>query len=217
MDETKSEVSEETKNIIRVLSIDIGYVNLAYCIVDFNIEQHTFNLVHTEKARIGEKKHTCCTLSTALMNFFNDIEILDDNIDYVLIENQVSRSTKNTTLGYSSFAHFYTRSLYADHDMIVKFISPRDKFKAVENYIPGTLEKYETDSTTAKSADLKKLSILICKDLCNDYKLEKGLEALKVYKKKDDLSDVLLQSFAFDMPKYSNAGNPVRIKRRMRR
>lgn len=102
--------------------------------------------------------------------------------------------------------------------MNVKFVSPRDKFKAVENYFPGILEKYETDSATARSSDLKKLSIKICQDICTDLNIEKGLEALKEYKsKKDDVSDVLLQSFAFNLPKYSNAGNPVRIKRRRRR
>lgn len=210
--QTPSETSE-TKNV-RVLSIDIGVKNLAYCITEFNSEEHTFELINTDKVCIGEVKHTCQKLCVSLIDFFDNLEIED--IDHVLIENQISRSIKNTTLGYSCYSYFYTKSLYSEHDMNVQFISPRDKFKAVENYFPGILENYDIDSTKAKSADLKKLSILICKDLCNQYNIEKGLEALKVYKKKDDLSDVLLQSFAFDMGKYSNSGNPVRIKRRRR-
>jgi len=215
--ETQSEISETPLTVKRVLSIDIGIKNLAYCITDFFSEGHNFELIHTDKVCIGEVKHTCQKLCVSLIDFFDNEEIINNkNIDHVLIENQISRSIKNTTLGYSCYSYFYTKSLYSENEMNVQFISPRDKFKAVENYFPGILENYETDSTKAKSADLKKLSILICKDLCTEYNIEKGLEALKVYKKKDDLSDVLLQSFAFDMTKYSNSGNPVRIKRRRR-
>ena len=205
---------------MRVLSVDIGVINLAFCVVDFDIDDHTFELVHSEKVCIGSMKDTCHKLSTALIDFFDESEIVNEKpLDYVFIENQISRAIKNTVLGYSCCSYFYTRSLYCDHNMHVHFVSPRDKFKAIESYFPGILENYDTNSATAKSADLKKLSIQIATDLCTDLQVEKGLEALKNYKKKDDISDVLLQSFAFGVPKYRAnstraSGNPLRIKRK---
>jgi len=203
---------------VRVLSIDIGIINLAFCIVEFDEDNHTFELIHTEKVCIGSMKDTCHKLCVSLIDFFDNLEILEDlHIDHVLIENQISRAIKNTVLGYSCLSYFYTKSIYSEHEMNVKFVNPRDKFKAIESYLPGTLEKYETDSTKAKSADLKKLSIKICTDLCTELNIEKGLEALRVYKKKDDISDILLQSFAFNMTKYGRNENPLRIKRRRRR
>ena len=205
---------------MRVLSIDIGIINLAFCIVDFNLEEHTFELIHSEKVCIGNMKDTCHKLSTSLIDFFDESEIVNEKpLDYVFIENQISRAIKNTILGYSAISYFYTKSLNCEHNMHVHFVSPRDKFKSIESYFPGILENYDINSQTAKSADLKKLSIQIATDLCNDLQIEKGLEALKNYKKKDDISDVLLQSFAFGVSKYRAnstraSGNPLRTKRR---
>ena len=203
---------------VRVLSIDIGIVNLAYCIVEFDIENHEFDLIHVEKTSIGHMKQNCQVLAVELINFMNSCEKINDKpLDYILIENQISRSIKNTVLGYACYSYFYTKSQLTDNGSEVRFISPINKFKAIDSYFPGLLERYGTDQTKAYSKDLKKLSVEISKDVFEELDVTKGLEAMKELKKKDDASDVFLQSFGIFLDKNNNAGNPVRVKRRRRR
>jgi len=209
---------ETTDEKVRVLSIDIGIVNLAYCIVEFDIENHEFDLIHVEKTSIGHMKQTCQVLAVALIDFMKSCEKINDKpLDYILIENQISRSIKNTVLGYACYSYFYTKSQLTDNGSEVRFISPRNKFKAIDSYFPGLLERYGTDHTKAYSKDLKKLSVEISKDVFEELYVTKGLEAMKELKKKDDASDVFLQSFGIFLDKNNNAGNPVRVKRRRRR
>ena len=207
----------EVQEKVRVLSIDIGIVNLALCITEFDIENHEFDLVYVEKTSIGTMKHTCQVLAVALIDFMRSSpEINEKPLDYVLIENQISRSIKNTVLGYACYSYFYTSSQLKDDGSEVRFISPRNKFKAIDSFFPGILDRYETDHTKAYSKDLKKLSIQISKDVFEELNVTKGLEAMKEYKKKDDLSDIFLQSFGIFLDQNKNSGNPIRGRRRRR-
>ena len=206
-------------SIERVLSIDIGIKNLAFCITDFNTNDNTFNLVCVEKACIGNVKQTCHTLTVALIDFIRSSEsIHEKHIDHVLVENQVSRSIKNTVLGYACFSYFYTLSQIEQNGTHVQFISPRNKFKAINEYFPGLLEKYDIDHCKAPSKDLKKLSIQIAKDVFTEMDIKKGLDAMDAFKPKlDDVSDVFLQSFGIFLSKSpSDSGNPLKLKKRRR-
>jgi hypothetical protein len=212
-------VIEETvlPTIKRVLSVDIGIKNLAFCITDFNMDDKTFDLVCVEKACIGNVKQTCYTLSIALMDFMMScVSVHEKPLDHILIENQVSRSIKNTVLGYTCLSHFYTLSKVEENCSSVQFISPRNKFKAIEAYFPGTLEKYDTDHCKAPSKDLKKLSIQIAKDIFTDMNITTGLEAMAEFKPKlDDVADVFLQSFGIFLNNDSpESGNPLKLKKR---
>ena len=211
------DVSENNK--VRVLSCDIGIVNFAFCITEFDIENHEFDLVYVEKTCIGNMKQTCQVLSVALIDFMKNSEAINEKkIDYVLIENQISRAIKNTVLGYSCFSYFYTSSQLKDDGCHVQFISPRNKFNAIESYFPGILDRYETDHTKAYSKDLKKLSVQISKDVFEELNVTKGLEAMKEFKKRDDVSDTFLQSFGIFLDNSNKgAGNPLRSKRRRRK
>ena len=77
-----------------------------------------------------------------------------------------------------------------------------------------TVEKYETDHTKALSRDLKKLSIQIAKDVFEELNVTKGLEAMKKFKKKDDVADVMLQAFSLFLDQSKNSGNPIGKRRR---
>ena len=201
----------------RVLSVDIGIKNLAFCVTDFNMDENTFDLVCVEKACIGNVKQTCNTLTIALIDFMKSSESIHSKpLDYVIIENQVSRSIKNTVLGYACFSYFYTMSQIDNHGTCVEFISPRNKFKAIEAYFPGILSKYETDHSKAPSAALKKLSVKIAKDVFTEMDIQTGLEAMAAFKPKlDDVSDVFIQSFGIFLKKDpKESGNPLKLKKR---
>ena len=202
-------------NKVRVLSIDVGYINFAFCIMEFDIEQHSFDLLHIDNVRIGNSKQTCVVLASALIDFLDSSEIINEKpFDYIFIENQLSRAIKNTVIGYATFSYFYTHSKVKKDGSQVKFISPRNKFKAIESYLPGTLDKYETNHAKALSRDLKKLSIQIAKDVFEEFNVTKGLEAMQKFKKKDDVADVTLQSFSLFLDQSKDSANPIGKRRR---
>lgn len=212
------EIENETQEKIRVLSIDIGIINLSFCIMEFDIEQHEFELLHIEKTSIGQVKQTCVVLASALIDFLDSSEVINEKpFDYIFIENQLSRAIKNTVLGYSCYSYFYTSSKLKEDGSVVQFISPRNKFKAIDSFFHGILDKYETDHAKAVSRDLKKLSIQIAKDVFEEFNVTKGLESMNKFKKKDDISDVFLQSFSLFLDQSKNSGNPIGRKSRRRR
>ena len=138
-------------------------------------------------------KQTCVVLASSLIDFLDSSEVINEKpFDYIFIENQLSRAIKNTILGYSCYSYFYTNSKVKEDGSIVQFISPRNKFKAIDSFFPGLLEKYETDHSKALSRDLKKLSIQIAKDVFEELNVTKGLEAMKKLKKKDDIADCFM-------------------------
>lgn len=202
-------------NKVRVLSCDIGIINFSFCIMEFDIEQHEFELLYIEKTSIGQVKQTCVTLTSSLIDYLDSSEAINEKpFHYIFIENQLSRAIKNTVLGYAAFSYFYTISNLKEDGSIVQFISPRNKFKAIDSFFPGLLDKYETNHQKALSRDLKKLSIQISKDVFEEFNVTKGLEAMKKFKKKDDISDVFLQSFGLFLDQNKNNGNPIGKRRR---
>ena len=215
--ESTSDNESTSGNKVRVLSIDIGIINMSFCIMEFDIEQHEFDLLYIEKTSIGKVKQTCVTLASALIDFLDSSEAINEKpFDYIFIENQLSRAIKNTVLGYSCYSYFYTLTKVKENGTRVQFISPRNKFNAIDAFFPGILEKYETNHAKALSRDLKKLSIQIAKDVFEEFNVTKGLEAMKKFKKQDDISDVTLQSFSLFLDQSNNSGNPIGKKRRRR-
>ena len=204
----------------RVLSIDLGIVNLAFCIMDF--EDGEFNLVHVEKVAIGTVKQTAHVLTEALIDFLRSSEAINEQpIHYIYLEQQLSKAIKNTILAYAAVSYFYTESIFAQSDVHIQFVPPRVKFQAIEAYFPGAVESQDMICKT-KSKDLKKLSIKIARDVFTELNVEKGLEAMAKYKPKlDDVADVFLQSFAVFLDKYRGnkivAGNPLRSRGKRKR
>lgn len=197
----------------RVLSIDIGIVSYSFCIVDFRHDD--FELVHIEKTAIGTMKQTAHVLAEALVDFLRSSEPINEKpIDYIYIENQLSRAIKNTILAYATMTYFYTEARIAQSDVEIRFVAPRAKFQAIDAYFPGAVESQDM-VLRSNSKDLKKLSVKIARDVFTALDVTKGLEALEKYKPKlDDVCDVFLQSFAVFLDKYRGEGNPLRSRRR---
>lgn len=182
----------------RVLSIDIGIVNLAFCIVDFyGNSVDSFDLVHVEKTRIGTVKQSSKVLVENVIDFFRESEVVNrDHIDHIFIEQQVSRAVKNSILSYSLLAFFYTNAKTSSKKTTVCFVSPKKKFTAVREALKSTgcLDDVDFD---VKGHGLKKLSVEVADLIFNYFQIETGLRALETYRPKlDDVCDVFLQSFA---------------------
>lgn len=205
---------EEQEKPTRVLSIDIGIINLCFCVMDFQDDE--FELIHIEKVCIGSMKDTAHKLSNALVDFYRSCTAITEKpLDYIFVESQMSRAIKNTILAYTTVTYFYST---LESDVHIQFIQPRVKFTAIEAYFPGVAETQDI-ICRSNSKDLKKLSIKIARNIFTELNITKGLEAIEEYKPKlDDVADVFLQAFSIYLDKYSNgAGNPLRSRSRKRR
>lgn len=189
----------------RCASIDIGVVNLALCVTEFterNDGTFGFNLVHIQRATIGRMCDTIHVLGKKLLSFYTTNDALNnDKMDYIFIEQQLSRASKNIALAHITMAYFETRNLCFDNDDAkIVFVSPKKKFMAVKHAFPSSF--FDSIDFERHGRALKKQSVDVAKFLFESYNVTTGLEALDQYKSKpDDVSDVFLQSFAFFLEK----------------
>lgn len=186
----------------RVLSIDVGIVNLAYCIIDF-YDSTSFNLVHVEKARIGSMKMNSQTLLKNVIEYFRrSAPIRQQSIDVILIESQMSRAIKNCILAHVIMSFFYTEIREKCPGLRdvkhMSFVRPWKKFEAVKIAFEssGCLKNVDFERSPSCSRRLKKLSIEIAKTIFVEFQVLEGLRAIEEYRPKiDDICDVFLQSF----------------------
>lgn len=192
----------------RCASIDIGVKNLALCVNEF-LERgdgtFAFNLVHMERVAIGRSSDTIHVLAKRLLAFYDTNDALtNQRLDFVFIEQQLSRAVKNIVLAYTTLAYFETRNkICRNVDAKVVFVSPTKKFKAIKFTFPADL--INSIDFDRRGRNLKKLSVDIATLLFTSFHVEVGLRALSQYRPKlDDVSDVFLQSFAFFLEKFSS-------------
>ena len=192
--------------LYRCASIDIGVVNLALCVTEFsekNDGTFEFSLEHVERCTIGRMRDTIHVLGKKLLAFYTTNDALNgDKMDYVFIEQQLSRASKNIALAHITMAYFETRNFCCDgEDAKVVFVSPKNKFKAVRVAFPAGF--FDSVDFERHGRALKKQSVDIARFLFTRYNVTAGLKALEEYKAKpDDVSDVFLQSFAFFLEKF---------------
>lgn len=185
----------------RCVSIDIGVINLAFCVTEFTEKldgTFDFSLVHVERVRIGRMSETIHGLGKKLLAFYSSSDALQNGeLDYVFIEQQLSRAVKNTALAYVTMAYFETKRLCSrDNATTVVFVSPKNKFRAVRHAFPQEL--LSSINFDRRGRELKKLSVEVAGLLFTVFDVQVGLGAMAAYATKlDDVSDVFLQSFAF--------------------
>jgi len=187
----------------RCASIDIGVVNLAFCVTEFTARPDgtfSFDLVHVQRVKIGNMTETIHNLGKKLLSFYSSNDALqNERLDYVFIEQQLSRAVKNNALAYVTMAYFETKRLICDGNTTV-FVSPKKKFTAVQYVFSEDLLHPINFDRNGK--ELKKLSVEVARLLFVKFRVEVGLDALIKYGTKlDDVSDVFLQSFAFFLEK----------------
>lgn len=149
------------------------------------------------------KKKNCMNSSIdvirlKLINLLDNIpELLNSNI--VLIENQPSlknprmKAISSTIYDYFLIRGIIDKKINNSNVIMVKYMSPSNKLKLVENNDKVELIKLKgNESKTYKMT--KSLSVLYTKKLIKDSIWEKHLEK---YKKKDDMADSFLQGMYY--------------------
>lgn len=189
----------------RCASIDIGVVNLAFCVIEFVSRTDgtfDFDLVHVQRVKIGNMRETIHVLGKKLLAVFSTSDALQEQkLDYVFIEQQLSRAVKNIVLAYITMAYFETRSIGCSDDTKISFVSPKKKFAAVRYAFSEDV--LSSINFERRGRELKKLSVEVARLLFTEFRVRVGLDALTKYGTKlDDVSDVFLQSFAFFLEKF---------------
>jgi hypothetical protein len=172
---------------MKVLSFDVGIINLAYCIFD----SETCKLVSWEVITLPDS-------SNYSMLYINLIKELDKrqllNVEIVLIEKQPSFNPKMRIVAGCLQTYFFIRGVVDLPEgtlKAVEFFSPKHKLKC---YTGPDL----TINGGSKYTQTKKKGVLIARSKLNEF--NESLEFKKLFetsKKKDDLSDCYLQAITY--------------------
>jgi len=210
---------------MRILSWDVGIYNLCYCILEKNDETNELkimywnivNLVDDEKM----KKNKSMLFENIPKKLYQIPDLLD--VDYVVIENQPSLKNpqmKSIQMILYSYFIIMGKSIEMGNDKLITsidFCSASNKLKVyngpkleikkketkakvkkeedvVEPAVEAVVE--EKKGSAIKYADKKKLAILHAQYFIEKY-FPSYNEFFNSHKKKDDLSDALLQSLYY--------------------
>jgi len=194
---------------MRILSFDVGILNLAYCI--FNTE--LLKIEHWEIIKLENLKDHG-KLHVNLITELDKRNHLIDGIDTVLIEKQPSFNPKMRIIASCLQTYFFIRGVIDSSNKIgiIKFFSPKHKLKCYN----GT-EIAVTGKT--KYLQTKQMSIIICKEKLEEYSEPDEIKNMfELSKKKDDLADCYLQAITYGIfeklvPTNNNTKSPVVIKK----
>jgi len=171
----------------KYISFDIGIRNLAYCIIQYNTETKKCSIENWDIINLcfeGElvKKISLLKICSRLVNALNEKGI--DSEIIVIIENQpVLTNPKMKSIQMMVFTYFVMIGCEN-----VYFFSPRCKFQAYDGPVIEC-------SLKSKYAQRKKLAIQYCQYFIKDN--PEYTDFFITHKKKDDLSDCLLQALSF--------------------
>ena len=196
---------------MKILSFDVGIINLAYCIFD-NL---TKKIIHWEiiNNEIGGKFNAKISSSGVSDLYINLIKNLDQrphllDVDIVLIEKQPSFNPKMRIIAGCLQTYFYIRGVVDKSDKIksVEFFSPKNKLKC---YTGPELDISKNGKTVkGKYAQTKKMGVLIARSkLEENEETETMCTLFENSKKKDDLSDCYLQALTYIMFKNTSVNS----------
>ena len=144
------------------------------------INKHYFETIESQKATDVNLFNIGLNIKTKFNKLFEN----EGEIDYVIIENQISPiATRMKTIQGMIVQYFIMSKLKVEH---IEFISASNKLKDCDL----------KDKT--KYSDRKKLGITKCLEIITtDFRFNEHIEYFNGHKKKDDLSDSFLQGIWF--------------------
>jgi hypothetical protein len=190
---------------MKILSFDVGIINLAYCIFDTsNCKINNWGIIDLKVPQFSARVPSG---NNAIAKSANDIHVtlikeLDNrkfllDVDYVVIEKQPSFNPKMRIIGGCLQSYFYIRGIIDSENPItsIEFFSPKHKLKCYTG--PElTIES----KTKSKYVQTKKMGILITREKLNEFNeteiIKKQFESSK---KQDDLADSYLQAITFSV------------------
>jgi hypothetical protein len=157
----------------------IKKVDLINLINDY-INTNYFQTIESKKAAEVDLFNIGINIKTKFNKLFEN----EANIDYVIIENQISPiATRMKTIQGMIVQYFIMSNLNVEH---IEFISASNKLK-----------EFDIKEKT-KYSDRKKLGIEKCLEkITNDFRFKEHIDYFNKHKKKDDLSDSFLQGLWF--------------------
>lgn len=180
---------------MKILSFDVGIVNLAYCVFD----SITCKIDHWEVITLDN--HT--DYNKVYINLIKQLDLrkhLISGINVVLIEKQPSFNPKMRIVAGCLQTYFILRGIVDNQESpisAVKFFSPKHKLKC-HTGPEIKIESKNGKQIKSKYSRTKKMGVIICREKLNFY--GESPEILKLFdlsKKKDDLSDCYLQALTY--------------------
>ena len=194
---------------MKIISWDIGIINLAYCIME-DEKILKWGIIDIRESEVKKKKKSILKIAPILINKVNEDPDLID-IDYVLIENQPCM--KNPVMKsiqmilYTFYLMCKEKKCSESCIKDIFLISASNKLKVYDG--PVIELNYKTSYTIRKKKAVLHARYFLennCKD--NDCEENRNwLEYFNSNKKKDDLSDTYLQGLYFikNLKKYKIA------------
>jgi len=188
---------------MKILSFDVGIINLAYCI--FDSENNKINHWDIIDLKIeGFSGKVSSGLHKNIAKAANDIHVtlikkLDSlphllDVDYVVIEKQPSFNPKMRIIGGCLQSYFYIRGIIDNPKITsIEFFSPKHKLKCYTGPQLTLVSKVKS-----KYAQTKKMGIMIAQVKLEEFEESmKNKQLFEKSKKKDDLADCYLQAITF--------------------
>ena len=188
---------------MKILSFDVGIINLAYCIVETVPEP---KILQWEIITIPTDKKFSAHISNSGVSdiYINLIKELDRrpillDTDIVLIEKQPSFNPKMRIIAGCLQTYFYIRGVVDRTPSIksVEFFSPKNKLKC---YTGPELDISSKNGKIVKGkyAQTKKMGVMIARSKLEEYsETKEKMDFFENNKKKDDLSDCYLQALTY--------------------
>ena len=176
---------------MKILSFDVGIINLAYCIFD----TCALKLIHWEVITLnGETNY-----NKLYINLITQLDARDhmiNGVDIVLIEKQPSFNPKMRIIAGCLQTYFIIRGIVDSPVKTMKsveFFSPKHKLKCYSG------PEITIDSKCkSKYSKTKKMGVLICREKLREYQeIPEIVKLFEESKKKDDLADCYLQAITY--------------------
>ena len=187
---------------MKILSFDVGIINLAYCIFDSETKKIVYWEIINNEIKNFNAKISSSGVADLYINLIKNLDqrpyLLD--VDIVLIEKQPSFNPKMRIIAGCLQTYFYIRGVVDRTPSIksVEFFSPKNKLKC---YTGPELDISKNGKIVkGKYAQTKKLGVLIARSkLEENEETETMCTLFENSKKKDDLSDCYIQALTYIM------------------
>ena len=177
----------------RIVSIDVGIKHLSFCLLDFHSTIWHYNIQKWELITLGGKNISDYTRE--IIEKLRQFEF--GLLDFVLIEQQVSRNTQMKTLSHVIQAYFMCE-MKMTADKII-FVSPKLRFRTNNlnyNEIVDRSKRNIGVGEKMNRREIKKLSVYIAELELQSY--SNWLNYFLGHKKCDDLADSFIQAIAWE-------------------
>ena len=183
---------------LQIIAFDIGIKNFAYCILNVATKANTRSIQHLDLIDLGCKKGQPQKIMDAVLELLDDIVYSKMNLQMktvVLIESQMTSAMKAIQVAIN--VYFKLLGRYESLSVATKYMSPKLKLKLIEkypDYKPASLDSDKTDSSYKKNnLDSVQFTYWL---LENKEIHPEIVQKIRRYKKKDDVCDACLMTFA---------------------